>query len=245
MIVAVFEPEISEPAALFFSVPVQQQWTHGQEDSQRTPLCLSPHLHLHSDSLQLAQLLYYRCPPGVSDNIGRPTLSLSQTPLQGLLQGQTHGLRLFDHSLLHRRPRVASAQMFDHLELLPGSVGAVAAAERLLVRVRQEVVPEARGPSEGLGTQAAGVEASVAVLPLVCVQYKSGFEGFAAFLAHVGSKVTVLGVSVGAEGVSSVGAVVALTTGVGFLSCTTQKHTVTYTPIRIRVRVINKYYKLF
>lgn len=229
MIVAVFEPEISEPAALFFSVPVQQQWTHGQEDSQRTPLCLSPHLHLHSDSLQLAQLLYYGCPPGVF------TLSLSQTPLQGLLQGQTHGLRLFDHSLLHRRPRVASAQMFDHLELLPGSVRAVAAAERLLVRVRQEVVPEARGPSEGLGTQAAGVEASVAVLPLVCVQYKSGFEGFAAFLAHVGSKVTVLGVPVGAEGVSSVGAVVALTTGVGFLSCTTQKHTVTYTPIHRRV----------
>lgn len=229
MIVAVFEPEISEPAALFFSVPVQQQWTDGQEDSQRTPLCLSPHLHLHSDSLQLAQLLYYGCPPGVF------TLSLSQTPLQGLLQGQTHGLRLFDHSLLHRRPRVVSAQMFDHLELLPGSVGAVAAAERLLVRVRQEVVPEARGPSEGLGTQAAGVEASVAVLPLVCVQYKSGFEGFAAFLAHVGSKVTVLGVPVGAEGVSSVGAVVALTTGVGFLSCTTQKHTVTYTPIHRRV----------
>lgn len=229
MIVAVFEPEISEPAALFFSVPVQQQWTDGQEDSQRTPLCLSPHLHLHSDSLQLAQLLYYGCPPGVF------TLSLPQTPLQGLLQGQTHGLRLFDHSLLHRRPRVVSAQMFDHLELLPGSVGAVAAAERLLVRVRQEVVPEARGPSEGLGTQAAGVEASVAVLPLVCVQYKSGFEGFAAFLAHVGSKVTVLGVPVGAEGVSSVGAVVALTTGVGFLSCTTQKHTVTYTPIHRRV----------
>lgn len=205
-------------------------WTRGQ--SEDSTLSFSSPSH----SLQLAQLLYYGCPPGVF------TLSLPQTPLQGLLQGQTPGLRLFDHSLFHRRPRVASAQMFDHLELLPGSVGAVAAAERLLVRVRQEVVPEARGPSEGLGTQAAGVEASVAVLPLVCVQYKSGFEGFAAFLAHVGSKVTVLGVSVGAEGVSSVGAVVALTTGVGFLSCTTQKHTVTYTPIHRRVRVINTYY---
>lgn len=109
-------------------------------------------------------------------------------------------------------------QVLHHLELLLGSVGAVAAAERLLLRVGQVVVPEARRPPEGFGTQSAGVGSPVAVLLLVGLQYEARFEGFAARLADVRAQVAVLGVPVHTKGVCSVSAVVTLVTGVWLLS---------------------------
>lgn len=109
-------------------------------------------------------------------------------------------------------------QMLHHLELLLGSVGAVAAAERLLLRVGQVVMPEARRPAEGFLTQSTGVRSPVVVLLLVGLQYEARFEGFATFLADVRAQVAMLSVPVHTEGVCSVSAIVALVTGVWFLS---------------------------
>lgn len=87
-------------------------------------------------------------------------------------------------------------QVLDHLELLLGPVGAVAAAEGPLLGVGQEVVPEARRPAEGLVAPTAGVAPLLAVLPLVGLQDETGLEGFAARLADVGAPVAVLRVPV-------------------------------------------------
>lgn len=110
-------------------------------------------------------------------------------------------------------------QMLDHLELLLGSVGAVATAERLLLGVRQVVMSETRRPPESLLAQTARVWPVVAVLALVGLQYEASLEGFAALLANIRAHITVLCVAVCAEGVCSVGAVVALITGIRLLSC--------------------------
>ena len=110
-------------------------------------------------------------------------------------------------------------QMLDHLELLFGSVGAVATAVRLLLSVREVVMSEARRPPEGLVAQAARVRATVTVLPLVGLQYKTSLEGFAAFLADIRAQVAVLRVPVGTESVRSVSAVVALITGIWLVPC--------------------------
>lgn len=109
--------------------------------------------------------------------------------------------------------------MFDHLELLFGSVGAVATTERLLLSVREVVMSEACRPPEGLVAQAARVRPIVTVLPLVGFQYKTSLEGFATFLTDVGAHVAVLRVPVGTEGVRSVGTVVALITRIRLLPC--------------------------
>lgn len=108
-------------------------------------------------------------------------------------------------------------QMFDHLEPLLGSVGAVAAGERPPLRVGQEVMSETRRPPERFLAQSAGVRSVVRVLLLVGLQDEAGFKGFAAFLADVRSKVAVLRVAVCAQGVCSVGAVPTLVTAVWFL----------------------------
>lgn len=110
-------------------------------------------------------------------------------------------------------------QVLDHLELLFGSVGAVAAAEGLLLGVREVVMSEPRRPPEGLVAQAARVWPVVAVLPLVSLQYKSSLEGFAALLADIRAPVAVLRVPVGTESISSVSAVVTLITGIRLVPC--------------------------
>lgn len=109
--------------------------------------------------------------------------------------------------------------MLDHLELLFGSVGAVATAERLLLGVREVVMSETRRPPEGLLAQAARVWPIVTVLPLVGLQYETSLEGFAAFLADVRAQVAVLCVPVGTESVRPVSAVVTLITGVWLVPC--------------------------
>lgn len=108
-------------------------------------------------------------------------------------------------------------QVLHHLEPLLGSVGAVAAAERLLLCVGQVVMPEPRRPAEGFLTQPAGVGPSVVVLLLVGLQRETRFEGLAAFLADKRPRVAVLRVPVYAEGVGSVSAIFTLVTGVWFL----------------------------
>lgn len=109
--------------------------------------------------------------------------------------------------------------MLDHLELLFGSVRAVAAVKRLSLGVRQVVMSETRRPPEAFAAQSAHVGPTVAVLPLVGLQDENGLEGFATFFADVRAHVAVLSVAVSAEGVCSVGAVVTLSTGEGPLSC--------------------------
>lgn len=129
--------------------------------------------------------------------------------------------------------------MLDHLELLLGSVGAVATAERLLLGVREEVMPETRRPAEGLVAQAARVRPIVTVLPLMGLQDETGLEGFAAFLADVRPQVAVLRVPVGAESVRSVSAVVALVTGVRLVPCRRQINWfITHLQTQIRRRAL-------
>lgn len=114
--------------------------------------------------------------------------------------------------------------MLHHLELLLGSVGAVTAAERLLLGVRQVVMSEAGGPPEGLLAEATGVRPIVAVLTLVGLQDETSLEGFAAFLADVRASFTVLRVPVGTESVGSVSAVVTVVTGVRLVPCRGRVH---------------------
>lgn len=83
-------------------------------------------------------------------------------------------------------------------------------------------MPEACRPAERLVAQAARVRAVVAVLVLMRLQYETGLEGFAAFLTHVRARFAVLRVPVGSERIGSVGAVVALITGVRLRSCNTK-----------------------
>ena len=115
-------------------------------------------------------------------------------------------------------------QMLDHLKLLFGSVGAVAAGERLLLGVRQVVMPETSRPPEGLVAQAARVRSVVTVLTLVGLQYETSFEGFAAFLADIRARVTVLRVPVGTESIRPVSTVVTLVTGIWLVPCRQQRH---------------------
>lgn len=110
-------------------------------------------------------------------------------------------------------------QMLDHLELLLGSVGAVATAERLPLGVREVVVSQTRRPPEGLVAQAARIWPIVTVLTLVGLQYKSSLEGFAAFLADIWAHVAVLRVPVGTESIRSVSAVLTLITDIRFVPC--------------------------
>lgn len=78
-------------------------------------------------------------------------------------------------------------------------------------------MPKTRWPPERLLAQPAGVRPTVRVLLQVGLQDEAGFEGFAALLADVRSDVAVLRVPVSAQGVRSVGAVLALVTAVWFL----------------------------
>lgn len=80
-------------------------------------------------------------------------------------------------------------------------------------------MPEACWPAERLAAQTARVRAVVAVLMLMCLQYKNGLEGFATFLTHVRARFAVLCISVCTERISSVGAVITLITGVWLISC--------------------------
>lgn len=114
--------------------------------------------------------------------------------------------------------------MLDHLELLFGSVGAVATAERLLLGVRKVVMPETCRPPEGLVTQAARIWPIVTVLMLVGLQYETSLEGFAAFLADIRTHVTVLRVPMGTESIRPVSTVVTLITGIWLVSCRGQIH---------------------
>lgn len=80
---------------------------------------------------------------------------------------------------------------------------------------------EACWPAERLAAQTARVRAVVAVLMLMCLQYKNCLEGFATFLTHVRARFAVLCISVCTERISSVGAVITLITGVWLISCKT------------------------
>lgn len=83
-------------------------------------------------------------------------------------------------------------------------------------------MPEACWPAERLAAQTARVRAVVAVLMLMCLQYKNGLEGLATFLTHVRARFAVLCISVCTECISSVGAVITLITGVWLISCNTK-----------------------
>lgn len=74
-------------------------------------------------------------------------------------------------------------------------------------------------PSEGLLAQATCVWPIITVLTLVGLQYKTGLEGFTAFLADIRAHVTVLRIPVGTESICSVSPVVTLIAGIWLVSC--------------------------
>lgn len=113
-------------------------------------------------------------------------------------------------------------QMLDYLEFLLGSVGAVEAAERLLLGVGQIVMSESCWPTESLLAQSTSVWSIIAVLPLVGLQYETSLKGFATLLADVRACVAVLRVPVYTEGICSVATVFTLITGIWLLSCRKQ-----------------------
>lgn len=109
--------------------------------------------------------------------------------------------------------------MLHYLELLFGPIRTVATAERLLLGVGKVVMPETCWPPEGFVAHAAHVGSIITVLMLMGLQYKTSFEGFATFLTHIRTCITVLSVPVGAESIRSVGAVGTFFTGVRLVSC--------------------------
>ena len=114
-------------------------------------------------------------------------------------------------------------QMLDHLEFLLGSVRAMAAPERLLLGMGQVVMSKTCRPSESLLAQSTSIWTTVAVLLLVGLQYETSLEGFAAFLADIRARITVLCCPMYTQGICSVSSVVTLITGVGLLSWRQQK----------------------
>lgn len=109
-------------------------------------------------------------------------------------------------------------QVLDHLELLLGPVGAVSAAEGLLLGVGHVVVPESRRPPEGPLAEATAVRATAAVLMLMGLEHERRLEGLAALLADKRAGVAVPGVVVTSQGIGSVCTEVALVAGVRLVS---------------------------
>lgn len=160
----------------------------------------------------------------------RSGCSLVERPQQSVLQRESARLRVPGDALLHRRPRVVSLQVLDHLELLLGPVGAVSAAEGLLLGVGHVVVPESRRPSEGPLAEAAAVRATAAVLMLMGLEHERRLEGLAALLADVRARVAVPRVSVTSQGIGSVCAEVTLVAGVRFVSFRGEIRCVSHVP---------------
>lgn len=115
--------------------------------------------------------------------------------------------------------------MLDHLELLLGFVGAVSAAEWLLLGVGHVVVPEPSRPPESPLAEATAVRATAAVLVLMGLEHKCRFEGLAALLTDVRARVAVPRVFVTSQGISSVCAEVTLVAGVWLVSFRAENRT--------------------
>lgn len=86
------------------------------------------------------------------------------------------------------------------------------AEERLLVRVGEVVMAEAGGPAEASLAHVADVRFFLAVFFQVGFEQEASLECFAALLADEGAHVPVARLPVDAEGVCSVGAIVAFLT---------------------------------
>lgn len=129
-----------------------------------------------------------------------------------------HGVsaRVSPHTLLHGLVWVVPLQVFHHLELLSGLVGAVETVVGLLVGVGQVVVLQPRSPAEGLGAHLANKGPLLAVLLLVGLEQEACLEGLAALLADEGAHVTMACVPVYPQGVGPIGAILTFLTCIWF-----------------------------
>lgn len=99
-----------------------------------------------------------------------------------------------------------------NLKSLFGPVRTVEALKWQLVSVRQVVMTETCGPAECSLTFGANVRPILTVLSLVIPEQEARLKSIAALLANEGAHVSVTCLPVNAEGVGTVGAVVAVFT---------------------------------
>lgn len=123
--------------------------------------------------------------------------------------------------------RVVPLQMLDHLELLLGFVAAVAAEERVLVGVREIVMPQAGCPPETPVADVADIRLFLAVLLQVRLEEEASLKGLPALLADERAGLAVARLLVDAQGIGTVGAVLALVTLIWLDPCveSTEQHT--------------------
>lgn len=114
---------------------------------------------------------------------------------------------------------VVPAHVLDHLELLLGLVAAEAAEEGVAVGVDEGMMAQASSPAESTVAHVAHIGLGLAVLAEVGAQQETCLEGLAALLTHEGPCFPVPCLLVHAQGVSPVGAVLALGTLVWLQSC--------------------------
>lgn len=93
------------------------------------------------------------------------------------------------------------------------------AEEGLLVCVGEVVMAEAGGPAEASLAHVADVRFFLAVFFQMSFQQEASLEGFAALLADEGAHVSVAGLPVDAEGIGSVGAILAFLTLIWLQAC--------------------------
>lgn len=110
-------------------------------------------------------------------------------------------------------------QMLDHLKLLLGLIAAVAAEEGVLVGVCEIVVAQASCPPETSVAHIADVWLLLAVLLHVCLEEEAGLKGLPTLLTDERTGLTVAGLFVDSQSISTVGTVLALITLVWLDPC--------------------------
>lgn len=114
---------------------------------------------------------------------------------------------------------MVSLKVLHNLKFLFGPIGTVEAVKWQLIGVGQVMMAETRRPAESPLTYGAHVRPFLAVLSLVCLEQKACLESISTLLAYEGTHVSVACLSVDAQGISTVGAVLAVLTCVRFGTC--------------------------
>lgn len=115
--------------------------------------------------------------------------------------------------------RMVPLQMLDHLKLLLSLITAVAAEEGVFIGVGEIVVAQAGCPPETSVAHIADIWLLLAVLLQVCLEEEAGLKGLPTLLTDERAGLTVAGLFVDTQSISTVGTVFALVTLVWLDPC--------------------------
>lgn len=114
---------------------------------------------------------------------------------------------------------MVSLKVLHNLKFLFGTIRTVEAVKWQLIGVGQVVMAETCRPAERPLTYGAHVRPLLTVLSLVCLKQKACLESLSTLLAYEGTDVFVACLPVDAQGIGTVGAVLAVLTRVRFGTC--------------------------